>query len=69
MAEDMDFVMDDDDGILDYDDGDDLDFSTDNEEEDEESVIEWVIPTHTFIEWVIPTHTFTLQDWISSHQL
>ena len=40
MAEDMDFVMDDDDGILDYDDGDDLDFSTDNEEEDEESVIE-----------------------------
>ncbi|KAK7093572.1 cilia- and flagella-associated protein 74-like [Littorina saxatilis] len=42
MAEDMDFMMDDDDGILDYDDGDDLDFSTDNEEEeeDEESIIE-----------------------------
>ena len=59
MAEDMDFVMDDDDGILDYDDGDDLDFSTDNEEEDEESVIEWVIHTRRLM----------LQDWISSRQL
>ena len=39
MAEEMDYMMDDDDGILDYD-GDDLDFSTDNDEEDEESVIE-----------------------------
>nr|KAG5691854.1 hypothetical protein BaRGS_033458 [Batillaria attramentaria] len=42
MAEEniMEFAIDDDDDILDYDDGDDLDFSTDNEEEEEESVID-----------------------------
>ena len=36
----MDFMMGDDDGILDYDDGGDLDFSTDNDEEDDESIVE-----------------------------
>ena len=45
MAEDMDFMMGDDDGILDYDDGGDLDFSTDNDEEDDESIVEWVTET------------------------
>ena len=49
MAEEMDFMMDDDDGILDYDDGDDLDFSTDNEEEDEESIIVWVNYINRFV--------------------
>ena len=49
MAEEMDFMMDDDDGILDYDDGDDLDFSTDNEEEDEESIIVWVNYNNRFV--------------------
>ncbi|KAL8571941.1 hypothetical protein ACOMHN_026153 [Nucella lapillus] len=40
MAEDLDFMMgDDDDEILDYDDGDGLDLSTDNEDDDEDSII------------------------------